>query len=213
MEHNIAALFDLDGVIIDTEPQYDIFWHNTSQKYRLGIENFEQLIKGTTLANIIAQYFSHLPEEKQLEIEAANRAFDLQMDILPIPGALEFLADLKTTGIKTALVTSSGNEKLDYVFRMLPIRSYFDTLVSAERVTEGKPNPMCYLLAANDLKILPENCYVFEDSFNGIMAGNAAGMKVIGLSTTNPAVSIRDKALKVIPDFRGFTLKDVENYA
>jgi beta-phosphoglucomutase-like phosphatase (HAD superfamily) len=65
---------------------------------------------------------------------------------------------------------------------------------------------MCYLLAANDLNTLPENCYVFEDSFNGIAAGNAAGMKVIGLSTSNPAESIRDKALKVIPDFRGFSL-------
>jgi HAD superfamily hydrolase (TIGR01509 family) len=206
MENNIAALFDLDGVIIDTEPQYDIFWREMGQKYRLGIENFEQRIKGTTLTNIIGQYFSHLPEEEQLEIEAANRAFDLQMDILPIPGALEFLAGLKAAGIKTALVTSSDDEKLDYVFRSLPIRTYFDAIVSAGRVDRGKPDPMCYLLAAGDLHILPENCYVFEDSFNGIAAGNAAGMKVIGLSTTNPPESIRDKVLNVIPNFREFLL-------
>jgi HAD superfamily hydrolase (TIGR01509 family) len=207
MRNTIAALFDLDGVIIDTEPQYDVFWYETSQKYQLGIENFERLIKGTTLPNIIIRYFSHLPEETQREIVAANRAFDLQMDIVPIPGALEFLAELKNEGIKTALVTSSDNEKLDYVFRSLPIRTCFDTLVSADHVTRGKPDPMCYLLAANNLNILPENCYVFEDSFNGIAAGNAAGMKVIGLSTTSPAECIGDKVLKVIPDFHGFSLQ------
>jgi HAD superfamily hydrolase (TIGR01509 family) len=210
MKRHIAALFDLDGVIIDTEPQYDIFWRRMGQKYGLGIENFEQLIKGTTLTDIIALYFSHLSPETQQEIVAANKTFDLQMDILPVPGALEFLASLKAAGIKLALVTSSDDKKLDYVFRILPVRTCFDVLVSAGRVTEGKPNPACYLLAAHDLDIHPENCYVFEDSFNGIAAGNAAGMKVIGLSTTNPAESIRDKTLKTIPDFRGFTLKDME---
>jgi beta-phosphoglucomutase-like phosphatase (HAD superfamily) len=68
---------------------------------------------------------------------------------------------------------------------------------------------MCYLLAAKDLNVLPENCLVFEDSFNGIASGNAAGMKVIGLSTTNSAESIRNKVVKVIPDFRNFGLKEL----
>jgi HAD superfamily hydrolase (TIGR01509 family) len=92
---------------------------------------------------------------------------------------------------------------LESVFRRLPIKQYFDTIVSADRITKGKPDPMCYLLAAEDLNVSPENCYVFEDSFNGIAAGNAAGMKVIGLSTTHPAESIRDKVWKEIPDFTG----------
>ncbi|MDR2621556.1 MAG: HAD family phosphatase [Dysgonamonadaceae bacterium] len=200
----IAFLFDLDGVIIDTEPQYDKFWNKAGKDYHSGIENFEKVIKGTTLPNILSRYFSHLQEDKRKELEAANHAFDLQLVMDTIPGALEFLAESKKAGIKTGLVTSSDNEKLESVFRKLPIRQYFDTVVSADRITAGKPDPMCYLLAAKDLNIPPENCYVFEDSFSGIAAGNAAGMKVVGLSTTNSAESIRDKVWKEIPNFAAF---------
>jgi HAD superfamily hydrolase (TIGR01509 family) len=201
MKNNIAALFDLDGVIIDTEPQYDTFWKKAGKDYQTGIEHFEQLIKGTTLPNIMAKYFTHLSQQERGELETVLRAFELQMDMIPIPGALEFLAELKKSGIRLGLVTSSDNEKLEAVYAALPLKACFDTVVSADRVTRGKPDPMCYLLAAGDLNIPPENCYVFEDSINGIAAGNAAGMKVIGLSTSNPAESIRDKVHAVIPDF------------
>jgi HAD superfamily hydrolase (TIGR01509 family) len=205
MEKNkITALFDLDGVIIDTEPQYDIFWRKASIDYQSGIENLEQVIKGTTLPVILSKYFAHLSENEREELETNLHAFEMQMEVIPIPGALEFLDKLKEAGIKTGLVTSSDDEKLNMVFTALPLKAYFDTLVTADRVTRGKPDPMCYLLAAKDLGVHPENCCVFEDSFNGIAAAKAAGMKVIGLSTTNPAESIRDKVEQVIPDFFNF---------
>jgi HAD superfamily hydrolase (TIGR01509 family) len=196
----IAYLFDLDGVIIDTEPQYDRFWSKAGKDYNSGIENFEKVIKGTTLPNIFSRYFSHLQEDRLKELEAVCHAFDLQLEMITIPGAVEFLSASKKAGIKTGLVTSSDNEKLESVFRKLPVRQYFDTVVSADRITEGKPNPMCYLLAARDLNVSPENCYVFEDSFSGIASGNAAGMKVVGLSTTNPADTIRDKVWTELPN-------------
>jgi len=206
MLNNIAFLFDLDGVIIDTEPQYDIFWREIAGKYRLGIDNFENVIKGTTLPRILSKYFSHFSEEMQQELIVANQTYELEMDIIPIAGALDFLENTKKAGIPMGLVTSSDDCKLKYVFSRIPIRQYFDTVVSADRILHGKPDPMCYLLAANDLGIPPENCYVFEDSFNGIKSGNAAGMKVIGLSTTNPAESIAKDCIKVIPDFKNFPI-------
>jgi HAD superfamily hydrolase (TIGR01509 family) len=209
MEHKIATLFDLDGVLIDTESQYDVFWKKKGEEYHLGIENFEQLIKGTILPDIIAKYFSHLTENEKKELETANQSFDSQLKMIPIPGALAFLSELKKRGIKTGLVTSSDDKKLAAVFHAISIRPYFDTVVSADRIVHGKPHPMCYLLAAEDLNIPPEHCFVFEDSFNGIASGNAAGMKVIGLSTTNPAESIRSKVVKVIPDFRRFSLEEL----
>jgi HAD superfamily hydrolase (TIGR01509 family) len=209
MDKNIAFLFDLDGVIIDTEPQYDRFWSKTAADYRLGIDRFEHLIKGTTLPNILANYFPHLSPDEQKKLETANRAFELQMDILPIPGALELLDELKKADINTGLVTSSDDEKLEYVLRQLPVKHYFDTIVSADRITQGKPHPMCYLLAAQDLDVSPGNCFVFEDSFNGIQSGNAAGMRVIGLSTTNPAESIRETCIRVIPDFQAFDFRSL----
>ena len=201
MRYSAAFLFDLDGVIIDTEPQYDIFWKDIAEKYQLGIENFENIIKGTTNTEIISRYFSRFPEKTQQKIAKDYQAYELKMDIIPVPGALEFLESAKKHGIKMGLVTSSDDCKVEYVFGRLPIRSYFDTIVSANRITRGKPDPMCYLLAARELKTAPENCYVFEDSFNGIQAGNAAGMKVIGVSTSNPAESIAKNCVKVIQDF------------
>jgi HAD superfamily hydrolase (TIGR01509 family) len=209
MKNKIAFLFDLDGVIIDTETQYDVFWGKMGKDYQLGLKDFEQLVKGTTLPNIIASYFSHLPEEKQKEVEAANRAFDLQMNIIPIPGALAFLAESKKAGIKMGLVTSSDNEKLTTIFHALPIKEYFDTIVSADRITQGKPHPQCYLLAANDLDVLPDQCFVFEDSFNGIKSANAAGMRVIGLSTTNSPESIQKDCIQVIPDFQQLSISSL----
>lgn len=206
MKHKTAYLFDMDGVIIDTEPQYDIFWRKTAGQYRLGIENFEKIIKGTILPTILATYFAHFPEETHKTIAAAVQAFEMEMDIIPVPGVLAFLENTKKAGIPMGLVTSSDDRKIDYVFSRLPIRPYFDTLVSAGRITRGKPDPMCYLLAAQDVGVSPENCYVFEDSFNGIQAGNAAGMNVIGLSTTNPAESIMADCVLVIPDFEDFSI-------
>ena len=205
MKKNTAFLFDLDGVIIDTEPQYDIFWKKTAKKYQLGIENFENIIKGTTLPYILSNYFSHFPETIQQELAVANQTFELEMDIITIPGALAFLEKVKEVGIPMGLVTSSDDCKINYVFSRLPIRQYFDVIISAGRIIHGKPDPMCYLLAAQDLGISPENCYVFEDSFNGIKSGNAAGMKVIGLSTTNSADSIAKDCIRVIPDFCSFS--------
>jgi len=209
MINNLALLFDLDGVIIDTEPQYDIFWKETGEKYRLGIENFENVIKGTTLPFILSNYFAGFPEAVQQDIVAANQAYELQMEIIPIRGALAFLESAKIAGIPMGLVTSSDDRKIEYVFSRLPVQHYFDSIVSADRITRGKPDPMCYLLAAQDLGIAPENCYVFEDSFNGIQSGNAAGMKVIGLSTTNSADSIAGACIKVIPDFCNFSVQSI----
>jgi len=206
MIDNIAFLFDMDGVIIDTEPQYDIFWKDIAEKYQLGIDGFADLIKGTTNTDIMSLYFSRFPETTKREILSANQAYELEMDIITVPGVLVFLENVKKAGIPMGLVTSSDDYKIEYVFNRLPIRQYFDTIVSADRITQGKPNPMCYLLAAKDLGYPPENCYVFEDSINGIKAGNAAGMKVIGLTTSNSADSIAKDCIKVIKDFSDFTV-------
>ena len=202
MKNSLAFLFDLDGVIIDTEPQYDVFWKSLSEKYQLGIDQFECLIKGVTLPNIISRHFSHFSKEEQVNVEKEVQEFEKNMKIDYIPGAYEFLKKAKDAGIKMALVTSSNNEKLSSIFQKVPILPFFDAVVSADRITEGKPHPMPFLLAAKDLDLSPDDCIVFEDSFNGIKSGNAAGMKVIGLSTTNPKESIEKDVFLVFPDFK-----------
>lgn len=207
--NNICALFDMDGVIIDTEPQYDIFWKQTGEKYNVEIENFEKIIKGTTLPNILKKYFSHLTQNELNDLNNSLDEFEQNMNFTEIAGSIAFVQELKAKGIKVGLVTSSTDTKLVAVNKALHLDKLFDTIVSANRVTEGKPNPRCFILAAQDLDANPKDCIVFEDSFAGIQAGESAGMKVIGLSTTNSADLLKDKCYKVIPDFRQLTLVDL----
>ena len=120
----------------------------------------------------------------------------------------EFLRALRERGTRTGLVTSSEEEKVRRILTVMPLEGMFDTIVHACRVKRGKPAPDCYLLAASDLGVRPADCLVFEDSLNGIQAGNAAGMRVIGVASTNPPEALRDKVFDVIPDFKGKTFDD-----
>lgn len=203
-----SALFDFDGVVADTEPIYDIYWNEAGERYKIDIPDFASLIKGTTLSLIIERFFSDRTEEFKEMVMRESLEFDQQMPMPPVSGALEFIHLLKDKGVKVGLVTSSDNAKLERAFHLLKLDNLFDTVVTADRITQGKPDPMCYLLAAKDLNVSPEDCIVFEDSFNGIQSGKDAGMRVIGLSTTNPAESLRDKVYEVIPNFEKVTFED-----
>ena len=130
------------------------------------------------------------------------------MPLNEIPGSIAFLQLLKDNGIQTALVTSSGEVKVERIVRDLKMEKLFDTIISADKILHGKPDPMCYLLAADELHRKPEECLVFEDSLAGIESATKAGMRTIGLSTTCKADKIRDKVWKVIPNFLGLTIAD-----
>lgn len=210
MKNITCALFDMDGVMIDTEPQYDKFWRQAGKEYCTGIDNFEKIIKGTTLPNILAKYFTHLSDEERKSLIKSLDEFELNMTFDEIPGSVDFVKKLKGEGLKVGLVTSSTDSKLLCVNRKLHFDKLFDTVVSATNVTQGKPNPECYLLAAQRLGVSPKNCVVFEDSFAGIDAGKSAGMTVIGLYTTHPKDDIEAKqVLKAIPDFTDFNLSSI----
>ncbi|MDR2948799.1 MAG: HAD family phosphatase [Prevotella sp.] len=201
MTNITTVLFDFDGVIADTEPQYDIYMDAIGERYNLGIKNFALQVKGTTSPDIMKKYFSHFSKEEQDNIMNELAEFELQMDFPLVKGAMNFINYLKENKYKVGLVTSSQDFKMKRALDMLNMSDTFDTEVTAVRITEGKPNPMCYLLAAKDLNVSPSECVVFEDSFHGIRAGKDAGMRVVGVSTTIPAEQLTDKADHVIPDF------------
>ena len=102
----IAALFDLDGVILDTESQYSIYWKEQGQKYRPDIPHFEQKIKGNTM-KVILEYFKDQPGVPELVTQGLND-FETQMNYHFIPGAEDFIKELHNHGVKTAIVTSSN---------------------------------------------------------------------------------------------------------
>lgn len=201
----IAALFDFDGVVVDTEPQYSLFWDEKGEKYHPEIPEFGHHIKGQTLTQIYSQYFLH-PEGLQSEITRELLEFETRMSFEFIPGVVDFMKELRRKGVKIAIVTSSNDQKMANAHRALPeLKSMVDAIITADKVTHSKPHPECFLLGAETLQMPIDRCIVFEDSFHGLESGNRAGMKVIGLATTNPASSIADKASLVIPNFVNFT--------
>lgn len=179
-----AFLFDLDGVLIDSEGLYTRFWADTEREFPTGIPDFAKKIKGTNLKSIM-DYFS---EEDRPKILAKIYDFDSHLTYEPFPGAEEVLKQLRNKGIKTALVTSSNSEKMEQFHKVLPqFREYFDVIIDGSMVTKGKPDPEGYLLAAQALNEAPKDCIVVEDSLQGVMSGRASGAQVWGLSTTLPS--------------------------
>ncbi len=204
-EKPIAVLFDFDGVVVDTEPQYTLFWDVLGKKYHPEIPEFGHHIKGQTLTQIYSQYFLQ-PEGLQNEITRQLLDYELTMHFEYIGGVVEFMKELREKGVRLAIVTSSNDAKMANAYREHPeLKSMVDAIITADRVTHSKPHPECFLLGAETLDVPVENCIVFEDSFHGIEAGNKAGMKVVGLATTNPAEAIADKVNLTIPDFTGFS--------
>jgi len=180
----LAALFDLDGVLVDSESTYTRFWENIEQIYPTGIPNYALAIKGTNLAKILAHYPS---QQVRDDIVARIDRFELTMDYPLFDGATRLLDELRAHDIPTAIVTSSSVTKMESLFAKLPqLRDMVDTIVTGSDVSQSKPDPEGYLLAAARLDVDPRQCVVFEDSLQGIEAGRRSGAKVVGIATTNP---------------------------
>lgn len=200
----IAALFDFDGVIMDTETQYTVFWDEQGRKY-LNEKDFGRRIKGQTLTQIYEKYFSALPEARQ-KITADLNVFEKQMSYEYIPGVEVFIAELRRHGVKIAVVTSSNEEKMQNVYNAHPeFPAMVDRIFTGEMFARSKPAPDCFLLGMEVFGATPENTYVFEDSFHGLQAGMTSGATVVGLATTNSREAITGKAHYIMDDFTGMS--------
>jgi len=207
-----AALFDLDGVVFDTEPQYTEFWGAQCREFHPEIPNLESVIKGQTLIQIYDKYFNGELQPKQAVITERLNEFEKQMAFEYIAGFEDFIKDLKDHNIRTAVVTSSNVPKMNSVYSKHPeFRRLFDTILTSEDFKNSKPDPDCYLTAARRFGVLPEECVVFEDSFNGLKSGRAARMAIVGLATTNSPEDIQPYSDIVITDYKGLSIEKCNN--
>lgn len=192
MQQFPAALFDLDGVIIDSESKYTHFWNEIESIYPTGIPDYAVAIKGTTLETILGNYNSRQIRE---DITERLHRFQKSMVYEPFPGALDFLQSLKARNIPMALVTSSDHAKMEELFRHIPrIKDLFNVIIDGSMVSRSKPDPQGYNLAADKLDVPYNRCCVFEDSIQGLKAGRAAGGKVVALATTYPRETVEPLA-------------------
>ncbi|WP_273534658.1 HAD family phosphatase [Prevotella aurantiaca] len=204
-----ACLFDLDGVVFDTEPLYTEFWGNIFKEFYPTEQDLELKIKGQTLSQIYGHYFAEQPD-RQAEITRRLDAYESKMQYHFVDGFTDFVQQLKQNGVKTAIVTSSNKAKMENVYHQhATFKQLFDAVFTAEDFRESKPSPDGYLTAARALGVEPTDCVVFEDSFNGLRSGLAAKARVVGLATTNSVDSIKEFTKEVIPNFVGYKLTEL----
>ena len=205
MKENVlkAVLFDLDGVVFDTEPQYSVFWGSQCRLYHPEHPGLENEIKGQTLTEIYDQWFSGPLLTEQVAITERLNAYEQQMHYDYIEGFEELIADLHRHGVRTAVVTSSNVPKMESVYKHQPnFKELFDAILTSEDFERSKPDPDCYIKAAKRLEAQPDECVVFEDSFNGLRSGRAAQMKDVGVATTNPVERIAPFSDMQVTDYR-----------
>lgn len=206
MADKVGVLFDLDGVLVDSEGEYSKFWGATARHFNVGGESFAADIKGTTLDEILMAF----REEDRDSIVNDLHEFESRMEYPMIQGASQFIRQLIDSNIPFAIVTSSDDVKMSFLFRAHPeLKDSLAALVTGSMVKHSKPHPEGYFKGASMIGIEIGDCYVFEDSIQGLQAGMSSGATVIALATTNSRERIKDKAHKIIDNFEGFGIDDM----
>ena len=183
-----AVIFDMDGVMIDSEPIQSKAFAEVLKQYKKEPQYNEEGIVQTVgirsrdnWERLKAKY--NIDEETNILIEKRRQIYQklLKSEIKPMPGLINFLKLLKKHNLKIAVASSSNIKHIMLVLSSLNIAYYFDVIVSGESVKKGKPYPDIFLETAVQLKITPVECLVLEDAELGVLAGKKAGMKVIAV--------------------------------
>lgn len=202
-----SVLFDMDGVLLDSQPMHYDADIVTLKHYGVEISASDvEKYAGTTNLDRYIKYKEEYSIDADVDEMVAFREecimrFVKEYSLEPIDGVVELLKSVKDTGLKTAVASSSSYDYIYAVLDRFNIRSYFDAVVSGEDMENGKPAPDIFLETARVLNSSPKECVVVEDSHNGVLAGVRAGMKVVGyvnLSSGNQDLSI---ATVIIDDF------------
>lgn len=189
-----GAIFDLDGVIVDTAKYHYLAWAKLADE--LGFEFTEEhneRLKGVSrmrsldiLLEIGGLEFSESAKlamadnKNRLYVEYISRLDESEL----LPGVKAYLTGLRARGVGIALGSASKNA--EFILNKLNLTELFDAVVDGNKVALAKPDPEVFLIACRELQLLPEDCIVFEDAEAGVQAGHAAGMKVVGIG--NPEV-------------------------
>jgi len=206
-----AIIFDMDGLLVDSEPYWKI-----AEKIcfgKLGLNLNDELLRqvmGFRLSEVVAHWYNYQAwGEKNFEVVEADVLETVKQLIIEnadaLPGVIQTLELCKSNGYKIALASSSAMSLINVVVDKLNIRHYFDLLVSAEFEPYGKPHPSVFITTANQLNVLPTECLVFEDSVNGMIAAKAARMKCIVVPEAEkqqePYWQLANQKLKTLEDF------------
>jgi len=197
-----AVLWDLDGVIADTGIYHCRAWQEIFSQ--MGIEFTEEhfmkhfgqrndtIIRDTVKETISQQALDAIADKK----EVAYRRL-VADNIKALPGAIELLSSLHERGIKSAIASSAPPDNVRIILVGLGIEKYFGAVACGREVTEGKPSPQIFLLAAEKLKVEPTGCVVIEDAVAGVAGAKRAGMKCVAVANSHPGDKLKEADLIV----------------
>ncbi len=207
-----AFIFDMDGVIVDTQKTHTEALVQTFAAYGVSVAA-EELVpfagtkRGTALKAVAEKRGLSLPIDELCEKkdQIFNEMIE-QTALTAIDGIPELLEALQDAGVKTAIASSSGEAFIALVVDRLGIRSCFDALISGQALPESKPNPAIYRLAARTLGVDPKDCVVLEDAAMGVAAAKGAGMRCIGFRNLHSGVQDLSAADLIVDDIRAIEL-------
>jgi len=199
----IGAIFDWDGIIIDSSGFHEKSWDllAAEEGFQLPPGHFQKSF-GMKNEYIIPKILHWSYDQREIN-RLAHRKEELYRTMLStesigtLPGVVSFLEVLRDLQIPCAIGSSTLRMNIQAVLEKLDLGKYFETEVCAEDVAEGKPNPQVFLLAAERIRCDPRNCVVFEDAPAGIAAAHNGGMKAIGIASTRPASMLREADIVV----------------
>jgi beta-phosphoglucomutase family hydrolase len=191
-----GALFDWDGVVIDSSEHHERSWEMLAQEIGQPLPT-DHFVRGFGMKNqvIIPDILGWTNDPDEIDRHSLRKEY-LYREILrdqgiePLPGILELLRTLRDHGVPCAVASSTHRENVETVFDVIGLRDYFQAVVTGEDVSRGKPHPEVFLKSAEAIGRYPHACAVFEDALVGIEAGRAAGSKVVAVATTNPLESL-----------------------
>lgn len=184
-----AVIFDMDGVLVNTEPVHKKVWAQFFSEQ--GVSVTDEDLSGMMGVRAVETIRKFMPDKNDEEVMLLkNKRVEMQVlalekNIQPIEGVIDFIHEIKKSGLMIAVATSAVRETTSVILSKLGIDDTIDVLVTADDVTRGKPDPEIYLKTSEKLGFKPNECIVFEDAPSGIMAAQSAGMNVIALLTTH----------------------------
>ena len=207
-----AVIFDMDGVLVDSQPYHFKADIDTMAEYGvIKDQKFYESFAGTLTADrmrTLKEMFGLDVPVEEMTIKRENMILDImgKEGIKPVSGIPEFLRSIKEKGLTTAVASSSDYKLINLILDRLKIAKYFDSVTSGSDVKRGKPSPDVFLLAAERIGIEPAECLVVEDSENGVKAAKAAGMKALGY--INPTSGKQDLSLAdfITDDFKKISI-------
>ena len=203
-----AVLWDLDGTLIDSMPYHSQAWQDTLSPlgYSFTPEQFKPTI-GLRKDEIVRNYLNlDLPYEEIerviLSKEERYRAIVRERGLVLLPGTQHWLTTLRASGWRQAIVTSAPRLNIEAIMRVTDLGEVMDTIICAEDVERGKPDPQPFLLAASRLAVPPEHCIVVEDAPAGIQAARRAGMRTLGVLSSHQQLAADRvvRSLTELPD-------------